>query len=288
MEDLEEKWKELKLREEEKMVIEIDDEVPRDLLMKEQRTLLEKFCSNRLISKEVVESTLAKVWRISKQAQFTEVSPNIFAIVFDNIADKQKVWSGRPWLFDNQLILLKEFDGFTPLKQVNFNSESFWVRFHNLPLSCMTEVRGEQIGSTVQRVERVDVQKDGSGWGKFLRVQIHMDLHQPLARGRTLMVKGKDIWIPFSYEKMPRICFSYGCIEHGNNECKEGGSQAGVDNQYGQWLRATQAFRNNFFMNVPKEVKRGISGGRRRNTGIKMKEVGEVTKKRVVGKGKKV
>ncbi|KAG6646089.1 hypothetical protein CIPAW_08G169200 [Carya illinoinensis] len=29
---------------------------------------------------------------------------------------------------------------------------------------------------------------DGSGWGKFLRVQIHMDLNQPLARGRTLML----------------------------------------------------------------------------------------------------
>ncbi|XP_042958006.1 uncharacterized protein LOC122293492 [Carya illinoinensis] len=257
MEDLEEKWKDLKLRDEEKMVIEIDEEVPSDLLIKEQRTLLEKFCSNRLISKEVVENTLAKVWRISKQAQFTEVSPNIFAIVLDNIANKQKVWSGRPWLFDNQLLVLKEFDGFTPLKQVNFNSESFWVRFHNLPLSCMMEVRGEQIGSTVGRVERVDVQEDGSGWGKFLRVQIHIDLNQPLTRGRTLMVKGKDIWIPFSYEKMPRICFLCGCIKHGQDECKEGGSQAGGDNQYGQWLRATQVYRNNFFMNVPKRSEEG-------------------------------
>ncbi|XP_042962692.1 uncharacterized protein LOC122296963 [Carya illinoinensis] len=253
MEDLEEKWKELRLREEEKMVIEIDDEVSGDLLMKEQRSLLGKLCSNRLISKEVMESTLAKIWRISKKAQFTEVSPNTFAIVFGNIADKQKVWSGRPWLFDNQLVVLKEFDGFTPLKQVNFTSESFWVRFHNLPLSCMTEVRGEQIGSTVGRV---DVQGDGSGWGKFLRVQIHMDLNQPLARGRTLMVKGNEIWIPFSYEKMPRICFSCGCIEHGLNECKEGGRIVGDENQYGQWLRAKQDYRNNFFVKMQKNEER--------------------------------
>ncbi|XP_042980049.1 uncharacterized protein LOC122310233 [Carya illinoinensis] len=164
MEDLEEKWKELRLLEEEKMAIEIYDEVQREL-------------------------------------------------------------SGREDLgcFDNQLLVLKEFDGHTPLKQVEFVLESFWVRLHNLPLSCMIERRGEQIGYTVGRVEKVDVQEDGSGWGSYLRVQIHMDLTQPLARGRTLTVKGKNIWVPFRYEKMARICFTCRCIEYGTFGCKEGG-----------------------------------------------------------------
>ncbi|XP_042952130.1 uncharacterized protein At4g02000-like [Carya illinoinensis] len=241
MEDLAEKWKEMRLLDEEKAAIEIDDELPRELLLKEQRTLLGKFCSPRLISKEVLETTLAKVWRISRRAQFTEVSLNIFTLVFDNVDDKMRVWAGRPWLFDNQLLVLKEYVGDTPLKQVDFNSESFWVRFHNMPLSCMTEKRGEQIGSSVGKVEKVDVQEDGSGWGCYLRVQIHMDITQPMARGRTLIVKGQKIWIPFSYEKMPRICFTCGCIEHGKEGCKVGGEAGGQENQYGQWLRAVQA-----------------------------------------------
>lgn len=32
----------------------------------------------------------------------------------------------------------------------------------NLPLSCMTKVMGEQIGSSIGRVKGVDVQEDGS------------------------------------------------------------------------------------------------------------------------------
>lgn len=54
----------------------------------EQRSIRGKICSTRLISKEVVGTTMAKIWRISKAAQFTEVSPNIFVIEFKNLADK--------------------------------------------------------------------------------------------------------------------------------------------------------------------------------------------------------
>lgn len=82
------------------------------------------------------------------------------------------------------------------------------MRMHNLPLACMTKDQGEQIGGTVGMVKDVDTQDDGSGWGSFLLVQINLDLTQPMTRGRMMMVKGKSLWIPFSYENLPRICFS--------------------------------------------------------------------------------
>lgn len=48
---------------------------------------------------------------------------------------------------------MKEFDGYSPLQNIKFDREIFWLRFHNLPLSCMTKERGEQIGGTVGKVE---------------------------------------------------------------------------------------------------------------------------------------
>lgn len=33
------------------------------------------------------------------------------------------------------------------------------------------------------------------------------------------MVKGKSMWIPFSYEKLPRFCFISACIVHGEEGC---------------------------------------------------------------------
>lgn len=42
-----------------------------------------------------------------------------------------------PCLFDRFLFNLKNFDGFSYPKDVDFNLVSFWVQSHNLPLGCM-------------------------------------------------------------------------------------------------------------------------------------------------------
>lgn len=52
---------------------------------------------------------------------------------------------------------------------MNFESKSFWMRIHDLSLSCMTKVRAEQIGDSVGKVEDVEVQEDGSGWRNFFK-----------------------------------------------------------------------------------------------------------------------
>ncbi|KAF5472279.1 hypothetical protein F2P56_009013 [Juglans regia] len=240
MEVLEEKWKKLRLREEEVVDIVIEDNAPEVLRYKEQRSLVGRMASSRTISREALEATMAKIWRISKAAKFMEVSLNMFVLVFENQEDKQRVWAGRPWLFDNNLLVLREFEGHIPLHRIDFDYESFWIRMHNLPLSCMTKERGIQIGSTVGKVEKVDVQDDGCGWGCYLRVCIYVNLSQPLARGRTLKIKGESVWVPFSYEKMPRICFSCGCIAHGTTGCCSVLEELeSKEEQYGVWMRAS-------------------------------------------------
>lgn len=75
---------------------------------------------DRNISKEVVESTMKKIWRISKPAKFLEVVSNIFTVTFANLADKDRVWSGRPSLFDYHLFVLKPFDENTPPQKLIF------------------------------------------------------------------------------------------------------------------------------------------------------------------------
>ena len=125
---------------------------------------------------------------------------------------------GRPWTFDGY-ISLAEFDGMTPISELDFDKEAFWVRTYNLPLACMGKDFGMQIESSVGEVEDVDVLDDCIGWGKFLRVKIVIDRSKPLVRGRTIMVKNKQIWISFQYEKLPKFCFVCGMVWHGNRKC---------------------------------------------------------------------
>ncbi|XP_035551145.1 uncharacterized protein LOC118349709 [Juglans regia] len=235
MEDLEEQWNKLNLLEEEEAAIVFDEEVGEEISYRGECSLVGKVCMDRTISKEVVENTMKRVWKISKPAKFLEVDTNVFTITFANPADKYRVWSGRPWSFDYHLFALKLFEEDTPPQKLRFMQERFWIQFHNLPLSCMNEDRGRQLGNTIGVVEKVDVKEDGSGWGRYLRVLIVIDLQKPLARGRTINVKGEKLWIPIRYEKLPRFCFSCGCLIHEKGGCEN--KNVGTE-QYGVWLRA--------------------------------------------------
>lgn len=76
--------------------------------------------------------------------------------------DKNRVLTGKPWLFDTYLFSLKLFDGCTPAVQMVFDSEAFWIHMHNLPLACMNSERGHQIGQSFGKVIQCDVDADGS------------------------------------------------------------------------------------------------------------------------------
>jgi hypothetical protein len=116
---------------------------------------------------------------------------------------------------------MKDFDGLTPPRKMKFETASFWVQIHNLPLACMNREVGYKIGSSVGVVEEVDVSVDGVGWGKYLRVKIELNLSKPLARGRTLQIGGRSMWVAFQYEKLPKFCFNCGVIKHGEMGCSK-------------------------------------------------------------------
>lgn len=106
MEGLEDLWGNLKLIEEENELIKINNGMADAAREKDDRSVIGKICLEKQIEKEVLASTMAKVWRLSKQAMFQEVGSNVFVIAFNTHADKVKVMEGRPWLFDNHLFIL--------------------------------------------------------------------------------------------------------------------------------------------------------------------------------------
>ena len=78
----------------------------------------------------------------------------------------------------------------------------------------MGQETGRMLGATVGKVEAVDTDSRGVGWGEFLRVKIQVDLAKPLARGRKLKMHGQARWIPFPYERFPKFCFYCRIIFH--------------------------------------------------------------------------
>lgn len=89
----------------------------------------------RFVSKEVFKNIMVKMWRTSKPFSIIDICPNIFVVKFKNQKDKHKVVMGRPWLFDNFLFSLKQFDGKVPPVKMDFSKEILWVNMHKFSFS---------------------------------------------------------------------------------------------------------------------------------------------------------
>ena len=89
-----------------------------------------------------------------------------------------------------------------------FDGASFWVQIHNLPLRRMIKANAEAIGQTLGRVEQVDTSPNGEFRGHYLRVRVHIDINQPLCRGRMVNLgDSQPHWVSFQYEHLPIFCY---------------------------------------------------------------------------------
>jgi hypothetical protein len=180
---------------------------------------------------------------------FKVLGENLFLLDFENDWDKARVMEGRPWAFERNLFAVEEFDGIASPNEIEFNHVAFWIRMFNLPLACMSQKVGFQIGSSVGEVAEVDTDGEGLGWGEYLQIRIKIDISKPLPRGRVLKLQGKTVWVPFKFENLPLFCFHCGLIKHGPVGClKRSGFRAqGTATKFGPWLRVQSSPRRKEF-----------------------------------------
>ncbi|XP_042972943.1 uncharacterized protein LOC122304742 [Carya illinoinensis] len=124
------------------------------------------------------------------------------------------------------------YDGMMAPKDIVFDSETMWIQLHNIPLGGMTRQTGLKIGSSMGEVVSVDVDEEGIGWGPYLRVQVNINITQPLMRGIISSFNGSKVWIAFQYERLPNFCFCCGIIKHGTTGCPEPAAARSMHGKY--------------------------------------------------------
>ena len=173
-----------------------------------------KLIADHLVSKEIIRTTLLWGWKPTVTPSFKVLGDNLFLVDFGDERDKQRVLKRRPWFFEGNLFVVEDYDGLTTPTNFLFDKAAFWIRMSNLPLTCMSLIVGQQIGSSMGHVEEVDVDDSGMGWGEYLRVKINLDLRKPLMKGRMLKINGSSTLVSFQYERLPKFCFRCGVIKH--------------------------------------------------------------------------
>lgn len=242
--DLANLWANLSLSEGEDGELEIQQTEVKGIITRGNSCIVGKLLSERLVSKETIRSTLLSWWRPKGTLTFKILGGNLFLIEFEEARDKARVLEGRPWDFEGYLFLVEDFDGRISPSELTFDRASFWVRMTNLPLACMEREVDFKLGASVGRVEEVDTDKDGVGWGEFLRVKINIDLYKPLSRSRMIKFDGKSRLVGFKFERLPKFCYHCGVICHGVEGCLKRSMLWNQEvSQFGPWLCANSPTR---------------------------------------------
>lgn len=110
-------------------------------------------------------------------------------------------------------------------------------------MRMQTKEMAEKIAGPMGVIENVGIGTRGFSMGKYLRIQMTINISKPLCRGRMVHMGGtKQGWVDFHYERLPIFCYWCGKLNHDDrdfspwNDSKE--SLKMEDWQFRPWLQA--------------------------------------------------
>lgn len=109
--DLTTMWENFSLTKEEDVELSFQKVELHDGVTYGQSCVLGKLLVDRVVSREMIWSSLVQWWKTSETFSFKILGENLFLIEFSNPDDKARMLKGRPWVFEGSLFLVEDYDG---------------------------------------------------------------------------------------------------------------------------------------------------------------------------------
>jgi hypothetical protein len=181
--------------------------------------LVAKFLTSRVLNIDSVARTFKPLWKTRHSFSAQDLGSNKVAFIFEDAMDLERVLINEPWSFDKSLVVFQRQCDDVPSKDLTFSHVSFWVQIHNLPIQRMTLDSAEAIGKTLGLVEKVANMDDERGGENCMWVRIHINVTEPLCRGRMIKLEeNKKGWVAFRYKRLPNFCYWCGCLDHSEKD----------------------------------------------------------------------
>ncbi|XP_071917145.1 uncharacterized protein [Coffea arabica] len=240
-EDLEEILRKFALTEDETGGVELDSTDLAQGVVECQLSIIGRVVGEKTANIAGIKSFASNMWPFARNLRVVEIGVNMFQFSFSNKQDMDRVLRGRPWVYDNLPWVVLPWEEGIELNLEAFNRTWIWVQLWNLPIHWITKDIGRKIGGVFSSVREVIAPNGGGKKGKLLKILVEMDLTKPMLRGTTVKLRGSSRWIDFKYEKCPDFCYCCGVMGHNERSCRERGGNMDKENQYGAWLRASNA-----------------------------------------------
>ena len=183
--DLQTAWQNLRLTEEEEVIVPCEEDNPSERADEVALCLLGKLHTKHKFNIGAMKNVFKNVWKPAQGVIIKDLDWNLFIFQFFSRTDKDYVFHEGPWAFDGCILLLSEMTGLEQPSEVVFNTARFSVKAYDVPALKQTynfaKFLGSQIGVFVGCVDDTL-----GGIDKSLNFRVDVDISKPLRRGSGL------------------------------------------------------------------------------------------------------
>ncbi|KAK4435264.1 hypothetical protein Salat_0689700 [Sesamum alatum] len=211
-------------------------------------TLVGRLVSHRSVHFEALKSVLVQLIQATRGVSIRKISESRFCLLFNHIEDLRRVLDMRPWIFDRNLIVLRQLSPKEDPLSLNLDWCPFFVHVHDLPYRLRSiEIIRYIGGSLGSWLDENHIERDVF-WFETVRIRVNINISFPLKRALQLRLEnGELVVIRFSYERLPNFCYLCGKVGHISRFCELHFQSHFVDpgsnTPYGAWLWALGPMR---------------------------------------------
>ncbi|CAO2827382.1 unnamed protein product [Amaranthus hypochondriacus] len=151
-----------------------------------------KLLTEKPINFDALKRTMTNVWNLQDGVIIRAIDANVFVFQCFHWQDKEKVMSGRPWCFEQRLLLLQEISNFAQPYEVNLIYSAFWIRLYNLPFGLRSDELVRSIASSIGEV--MEVEEELLKIEPFRMVRINLNTLKPLKQTQKVKLKGGKLF----------------------------------------------------------------------------------------------
>ncbi|OMO71257.1 reverse transcriptase [Corchorus capsularis] len=220
-----------------------------------------KILVNRILNRRGVVSVLRGIWPLEIAPCIREVGDNLYGISFKTKKERDRALEEGPWFIKGSCMMMKKWQPGCNVAEMDFQTVSFWIQVHNLPIEMLTRSNANIIGSRMGRVIKIEDPVTSGGLGRsFLRIRIEIDAHNALVDGFWVPRKNMEkVWAEVKYERLADFCYCCGKLGHVLKQCPENdGEDNGEEKRYryGPHMRAIPAHSVSWMSAIGKENRR--------------------------------
>ena len=203
--------------------------------------LVGKFLTDKTLDFTAMRNRLVNLWRPGKGIHIKDIPSNRYLFKFFHSVDMRRVLDGGPWTFDNFHLVLHYYKPGDIPATIPLNHFAIWVQVHELPVGCMSERVGIQLGNAIGEFVSYDHVNNSGFWKSYMRIRVRLDVRLPLLRWKKIRkADGGLVIVRFQYERLGVFCYLCGLIGHTDVFCPRlfHEPEQEVKPEWGAWLKA--------------------------------------------------